>query len=59
MSKVGSSSPAFTLKGTDKACRVFQGGSVGHLHKLLSIESSAQVSYPFLDVRWKVDIILM
>lgn len=30
---------------------LFQGGSVGHLHKLLSIESSAQVSYSFLDVR--------
>ncbi|KAM5564890.1 hypothetical protein ABKV19_019106 [Rosa sericea] len=45
MAQVGSSSPAFSLKGTDKACRVFQGGSVGHLHKLLSIESSAQVLY--------------
>lgn len=45
MAQVGSSSPAFSLKGTNKACRVFQGGSVGHLHKLLSIESSAQVLY--------------
>ncbi|XP_062023244.1 uncharacterized protein LOC133739480 isoform X1 [Rosa rugosa] len=45
MAQVGSSPPAFSLKGTDKACRVFQGGSVGHLHKLLSIESSAQVLY--------------
>lgn len=27
------------------ACRVFQGGSVGHLHKLLNIESSSQVLY--------------
>ncbi|XP_019416677.1 PREDICTED: 5'-nucleotidase domain-containing protein 4 isoform X1 [Lupinus angustifolius] len=27
------------------ACPVFQGGSVGHLHKLLSIESSSQVLY--------------
>lgn len=32
------------MKGV-KACRVFQGGSVGHLHKLLSIESSSQVLY--------------
>ncbi|CAI9755870.1 unnamed protein product [Fraxinus pennsylvanica] len=29
----------------DKRCRVFQGGNVGHLHKLLSIESSSQVLY--------------
>ncbi|XP_022852959.1 5'-nucleotidase domain-containing protein 4-like isoform X1 [Olea europaea var. sylvestris] len=29
----------------DKSCRVFQGGNVGHLHKLLSIESSSQVLY--------------
>ncbi|BBN15660.1 hypothetical protein MPTK1_6g21370 [Marchantia polymorpha subsp. ruderalis] len=28
-----------------KACRVFQGGSVTHLHKLLGIEASAQVMY--------------
>lgn len=28
-----------------KACRVFQGGNVAHLHKLLSIESSSQVLY--------------
>ncbi|KAM1223634.1 hypothetical protein ACFX10_042476 [Malus domestica] len=47
MAQVGSSSPAPTLslKGQKKACRVFQGGSVGHLHKLLSIESSSQVLY--------------
>ncbi|KAL6295707.1 hypothetical protein ACE6H2_003849 [Prunus campanulata] len=44
MAQVGSSSPRLSLKG-DKACRVFQGGSVGHLHKLLSIESSSQVLY--------------
>ncbi|KAL6574320.1 hypothetical protein OROHE_001224 [Orobanche hederae] len=30
------------LKSLDKSCQVFQGGSVGHLHKLLSIESSSQ-----------------
>ncbi|XP_073064110.1 uncharacterized protein [Primulina eburnea] len=33
------------LKSLDKSCRVFQGGNVGHLHKLLSIESSSQVLY--------------
>ncbi|XP_008220804.1 PREDICTED: 5'-nucleotidase domain-containing protein 4 [Prunus mume] len=44
MAQVGSSSPRLSLKGV-KACRVFQGGSVGHLHKLLSIESSSQVLY--------------
>lgn len=29
----------------EKACRVFQGGNVAHLHKLLSIGSSSQVLY--------------
>ncbi|PIN13085.1 IMP-GMP specific 5'-nucleotidase [Handroanthus impetiginosus] len=33
------------LKTLDKSCKVFQGGNVGHLHKLLSIESSSQVLY--------------
>ncbi|KAL3840305.1 hypothetical protein ACJIZ3_024896 [Penstemon smallii] len=33
------------LKSLDKSCRVFQGGNVGHLHKLLAIESSSQVLY--------------
>ncbi|EPS70199.1 hypothetical protein M569_04560, partial [Genlisea aurea] len=33
------------MKTLDKGCKVFQGGSVGHLHKLLSIESSSQVLY--------------
>lgn len=33
------------LKSLDKGCQVFQGGNVGHLHKLLSIESSSQVLY--------------
>ncbi|KAJ7526309.1 hypothetical protein O6H91_16G001300 [Diphasiastrum complanatum] len=28
-----------------QACRVFQGGSVAHLHKLLEIEAGAQVLY--------------
>ncbi|KAL7117316.1 hypothetical protein ACP275_03G064200 [Erythranthe tilingii] len=33
------------LKTLDKGCQIFQGGNVGHLHKLLSIESSSQVLY--------------
>ncbi|KAG5542315.1 hypothetical protein RHGRI_022001 [Rhododendron griersonianum] len=33
------------LKPVSKSCRVFQGGNVGHLHKLLGIESSSQVLY--------------
>ncbi|CAA0841803.1 HAD-superfamily hydrolase- subfamily IG-5-nucleotidase [Striga hermonthica] len=33
------------LKSLDKSSQVFQGGNVGHLHKLLSIESSSQVLY--------------
>lgn len=38
---IGCSSPRLKIK----ACRVFQGGNVAHLHKLLSIESSSQVLY--------------
>ncbi|KAJ7966752.1 Purine 5'-nucleotidase [Quillaja saponaria] len=45
MPQVGNTSPRLTAKGQNLACRVFQGGSVGHLHRLLSIESSAQVLY--------------
>ncbi|KAK4746260.1 hypothetical protein SAY87_012572 [Trapa incisa] len=45
MPQVGDVSPRLSLKSLDKGCRVFQGGSVGHLHKLLSIESSSQVLY--------------
>ncbi|KAL7207709.1 hypothetical protein ACSBR1_029625 [Camellia fascicularis] len=33
------------LKSLNKSCKVFQGGNVGHLHKLLGIESSSQVLY--------------
>ncbi|KAL2468342.1 HAD-superfamily hydrolase [Forsythia ovata] len=33
------------LMSPNKSCKVFQGGNVGHLHKLLSIESSSQVLY--------------
>ncbi|XP_057988650.1 uncharacterized protein LOC110638074 isoform X2 [Hevea brasiliensis] len=45
MPQVGNSSPKIVLKESNAPCRVFQGGSVGHLHKLLSIESSSQVLY--------------
>ncbi|KAL5987044.1 hypothetical protein ACLOJK_041039 [Asimina triloba] len=40
--QIGNLSPRLPSTGTKKACRVFQGGSVGHLHKLLSIEASSQ-----------------
>ncbi|XP_010539907.1 PREDICTED: 5'-nucleotidase domain-containing protein 4 isoform X2 [Tarenaya hassleriana] len=43
--QVGEISPSLLLKSRDKGCRVFQGGNVGHLHNLLSIESSSQVLY--------------
>ncbi|CAL5332263.1 unnamed protein product [Camellia sinensis] len=33
------------LKSLNKKCRVFLGGNVGHLHKLLGIGSSSQVLY--------------
>ncbi|KAF2608976.1 hypothetical protein F2Q68_00046472 [Brassica cretica] len=45
MAQIGDPSPKIPLKSKDKACRVFQGGNVGHLHSLLSIESSSQVLY--------------
>ncbi|URE19623.1 hypothetical protein MUK42_10387 [Musa troglodytarum] len=43
--QVGSTSPRLPPKHLKKACRVFQGGNVAHLHKLLSIASSSQVLY--------------
>ncbi|XP_068665885.1 uncharacterized protein [Aristolochia californica] len=43
--QIGNTSPRLPYMGTKKACRVFQGGNVGHLHKLLSIEASSQVLY--------------
>lgn len=43
--QIGTTSPRLSSKGLKKACRVFQGGNVGHLHKLFSIESSSQVLY--------------
>ncbi|XP_075517015.1 uncharacterized protein LOC142551589 isoform X1 [Primulina tabacum] len=39
------SSLRLPLKNLDTNFQVFQGGNVGHLHKLLSIESSSQVLY--------------
>ncbi|CAN6450583.1 unnamed protein product [Victoria cruziana] len=45
MPQVGNVSPRLLHKGPRKGCRVFQGGSVAHLHKLLSIEASSQVLY--------------
>ncbi|KAK8585109.1 hypothetical protein V6N13_139048 [Hibiscus sabdariffa] len=45
MPQVGNTSPKVLPKGLSKRCRVFQGGCVGHLHKLLSVESSSQVLY--------------
>ncbi|CAL9125733.1 unnamed protein product [Musa acuminata var. zebrina] len=43
--QVGSTSPRLPPNHLKKACRVFQGGNVAHLHKLLSIASSSQVLY--------------
>ncbi|KAK1288737.1 hypothetical protein QJS10_CPB19g00562 [Acorus calamus] len=43
--QIGSTSPRLPSKVPKKACRVFQGGSVGHLHRLLAIEASSQVLY--------------
>ncbi|KAF8405225.1 hypothetical protein HHK36_010126 [Tetracentron sinense] len=43
--QIGNISPRSPSKRLKKGCRVFQGGSVGHLHKLLSIEASSQVLY--------------
>ncbi|KAJ8762255.1 hypothetical protein K2173_007411 [Erythroxylum novogranatense] len=45
MPQVGDTFPRISLMEKNKSCRVFQGGNVAHLHKLLSIESSSQVLY--------------
>lgn len=45
MPQVGEISLRLLPEGQPNGCRVFQGGNVGHLHKLLSIESSSQVLY--------------
>ncbi|CAL5383575.1 unnamed protein product [Camellia sinensis] len=44
MPQVGGT-PMLPLKSLNKNCRVFLGGNVGHLHKLLGIGSSSQVLY--------------
>ncbi|XP_042493669.1 5'-nucleotidase domain-containing protein 4-like isoform X2 [Macadamia integrifolia] len=43
--QIGDTAPRLPSKGLKKDCKVFQGGNVGHLHKLLQIESSSQVLY--------------
>ncbi|CAA7399429.1 unnamed protein product [Spirodela intermedia] len=43
--QIGCTSPRLPTKALKKACRVFQGGNVRHLHRLLSIEASSQVLY--------------
>ncbi|KAK9136352.1 hypothetical protein Syun_015682 [Stephania yunnanensis] len=43
--QIGSTTTRLPLNGLKKHCRVFQGGNVAHLHKLLSIEASSQVLY--------------
>ncbi|KAL8125742.1 hypothetical protein AgCh_013129 [Apium graveolens] len=43
MVQVGSTSADLPLNTSGKSFKVFQGGNVGHLHKLLAIESSSQV----------------
>ncbi|XP_027330029.1 5'-nucleotidase domain-containing protein 4-like isoform X2 [Abrus precatorius] len=45
MPQVGNVSARILTEVNDRARKVFQGGSVGHLHNLLSIESSSQVLY--------------
>ncbi|KAK1555553.1 hypothetical protein Q3G72_028056 [Acer saccharum] len=45
MPQMGNTSPRSLLNKKNNTTKVFQGGSVGHLHKLLSIESSSQVLY--------------
>uniref|UniRef100_A0A7N0VC80 5'-nucleotidase domain-containing protein 4 n=2 Tax=Kalanchoe fedtschenkoi TaxID=63787 RepID=A0A7N0VC80_KALFE len=45
LAPVGDIAPTLQLNGLKNSHKVFQGGHVGHLHKLLSIESSSQVLY--------------
>ncbi|XP_058725297.1 uncharacterized protein LOC131596598 [Vicia villosa] len=45
MPQVGNISAGLLTKVKERARKVFQGGSVNHLHNLLSIESSSQVLY--------------
>lgn len=43
--QVGNTSPRLPPTRLKKVCRVFQGGNVAHLHKLLSVGASSQVLY--------------
>ncbi|KAK9108851.1 hypothetical protein Sjap_016911 [Stephania japonica] len=43
--QIGTAISRLPINGLKKPCRVFQGGNVAHLHKLLSIEASSQVLY--------------
>ncbi|KAI3821040.1 hypothetical protein L1987_08596 [Smallanthus sonchifolius] len=45
MAQVGAPSLELSDQMPDKSYKVFQGGNVGHLHKLLNVESSSQVLY--------------
>nr|GMC52279.1 5'-nucleotidase domain-containing protein 4 isoform X1 [Ipomoea batatas] len=45
MPEVGGTTVRLPIKSFQEGCRVFQGGNVGHLHRLLSIEASSQVLY--------------
>ncbi|CAM6028383.1 unnamed protein product [Sphagnum balticum] len=42
---IGLNTPILPQRAVKQACRVFQGGSVAHLHRLLSIAAGAQVLY--------------
>eukprot|EP00250_Pteridium_aquilinum_P015886 c22820_g1_i1 orf=420-2315(+) len=48
LAQIGESSinhASFASKEVQQACRVYQGGNVGHLHNLLAIEAGSQVLY--------------
>lgn len=45
MALVGGTTIRLPTKSSKENCRVYQGGNVGHLHKLLNVESSSQVLY--------------
>lgn len=43
--EIGSIHPSLSQTGIKQPCRVFQGGNVAHLHRLLKIEAGSQVLY--------------
>ncbi|KAG9147084.1 hypothetical protein Leryth_005320 [Lithospermum erythrorhizon] len=45
MTQVRSTATSLPEKTLERGCRIFQGGNVCHLHKLLAIQSSSQVLY--------------